>query len=87
MSICYEKIFNVSWRAANAKEVINASLLKINRLAGTYADANLGTRRFWSSSQLSDYSYSAWYAQFDIGYLYNSAKRADINVCCIIAAF
>ena len=66
------------------KEVINASLLKINGLNSAYADANFGTGDFWSSSQCSDYYNSAWRAGFGSGYLGNFySKYSSYDVCCI----
>ena len=68
------------------KDAVNASLLKINGLNGTYADANLGTGYFWSSSQRSDDNSLAWAADFDSGYLnYFNYKlnKGDDYVCCI----
>ena len=70
------------------KDVINASLSKIKALDGTYADANLGTRYFWSSSQHPNISSHVWIVEFGSGnlnydfkyYMYNS-----YNVCCIAA--
>ncbi|UTD03923.1 DUF4959 domain-containing protein [Treponema socranskii subsp. buccale] len=66
------------------KDAINASLLKINGLDGTYADANLGTG-FWSSSQHSYFNYTAWLAAFGLGNLLNDGKNIKFNVCCIAA--
>ncbi|MFC2280474.1 MAG: DUF4959 domain-containing protein [Treponema socranskii subsp. buccale] len=63
---------------------VNASLLKINGLDGTYADSNLGTGIFWSSSQYSDYNNYAWIAEFGSGYLiYHNYIYDNDNVCCI----
>ena len=66
------------------KDAVNASLLKIKGLDGTYADSNLGTGYFWSSSQCSDYGSIAWLAEFGSGYLIGSYyKNSNNNVCCI----
>ena len=65
------------------KEVINASLLKINGLNSAYADANFGTGDFWSSSQCSDYFFNAWLAEFGSGDLDHHLKDLSFNVCCI----
>ena len=66
------------------KDAVNASLLKIKGLDGTYADSNLGTGYFWSSSQHSDYTYYAWLAEFGSGYLSSYYfKNSNYNVCCI----
>ena len=67
------------------KDAVNASLSKINGLNGTYADANLGTGYFWSSSQGSSLNISAWVAGFGSGSLdgYNYVKYCSYNVCCI----
>ena len=64
------------------KDAVNASLLKINGLNGTYADANLGTGWFWSSSQFFP-DENAWLADFGSGYLFNGLKNYDNYVCCI----
>ena len=64
------------------KDAVNASLLKINGLNGTYADANLGTGWFWSSSQFFP-DENAWLADFGSGYLFNGLKNGNDNVCCI----
>nr|WP_252722062.1 fibronectin type III domain-containing protein [Treponema socranskii] len=64
---------------------VNASLLKINGLDGTYADSNLGTDSFRSSSQYSDYNNNAWLAEFGSGYLGSFSKDNNFNVCCIAA--
>ena len=66
------------------KDAVNASLLKINGLDGTYADSDLGTGIFWSSSQYSDYNNYAWIAEFGSGYLiYHNNVYDNDNVCCI----
>ena len=65
------------------KDAVNASLLKIKGLDGTYADSNLGTGYFWSSSQHSDYNINAWLAEFGSGNLYYYYKNYHNNVCCI----
>ena len=65
------------------KEAVNASLSKINGLNSAYADADLGTDSFWSSSQRSDSNDCAWRADFVIGYLSIDAKYGPYNVCCI----
>ena len=65
------------------KDTVNASLLKIKGINGAYADANLETGWFWSSSQLSDGDYVAWLAEFGSGTLYYSYKYNNNDVCCI----
>ena len=65
------------------KEVINASLLKINGLNSAYADSNLGTDSFWSSSQYAGINF-AWFVEFDSTHrLYYGYKLYRVNVCCI----
>ena len=66
------------------KEVINASLLKINGLDGTYADSNLGTDSFWSSSQHSDYNLNAWRAGFGSGNLYRRPPQQEQQLRCVL---
>ena len=65
------------------KEAVNASLLKINGLDPSYADADLGTRQIWSSSQDSVLSNNAWRADFGSGSLYGDYKYDSNNVRCI----
>ena len=65
------------------KDAVNASLLKIKGLDGTYADSNLGTGYFWSSSLHSDFNVSAWLAVFGSGNLSLSNKGYNGDVCCI----
>ena len=65
------------------KDTVNASLLKIKGINGAYADANLETGWFWSSSQFSNNNYYAWLAEFGGGTLYYSYKYNNNDVCCI----
>ncbi|UTD01954.1 hypothetical protein HRI97_02185 [Treponema socranskii subsp. buccale] len=65
------------------KDTVNASLLKIKGINGAYADANLETGWFWSSSQFSNNNYYAWLAEFGSGTFYYSYKYYDYDVCCI----
>ena len=65
------------------KDAVNASLLKINGLNSAYADSNLGTDLFWSSSQHSDCNDCAWRAGFGSSSLSSDAKYGYYNVCCI----
>ena len=65
------------------KDAVNASFLKINGLNSAYADSNLGTDSFWSSSQHSVFDNNAWLAGFGSGYLYSDHKDYNSNVCCI----
>ncbi|EPF25673.1 hypothetical protein HMPREF1221_02227 [Treponema socranskii subsp. paredis ATCC 35535] len=65
------------------KEAVNESLLKISGLDSDYANASLGTGWYWSSSQNSYNDISAWRAAFGSGYLNNSVKNDNDNVCCI----
>ena len=65
------------------KEAVNASLSKINGLNSAYADSNLGTDIFWSSSQSSYYNDYAFFADFGRGDLFNFPKYCNYFVCCI----
>ncbi|MGI5097687.1 DUF4959 domain-containing protein [Treponema socranskii] len=65
------------------KEAVNESLLKISSSASSYADASLGTNRYWSSSQSSNYNIYAWVAIFSSGYLNDYCKDGSYDVCCI----
>ena len=65
------------------RAAVNTSLSKINGLNSAYADANLGTSYIWSSSQYSSFNSSAWLADFGSGYLVNSLKYFNNDVCCI----
>ena len=65
------------------REVINASLEKINRLDSRYADTSLSTSAFWSSSQDSHIYMYTWYVSFrNNGYL-ASYRSGDYCVCCV----
>ena len=69
----------------NSQE-INASIAKIKSLPNgiNYADSSLGSSFFWSSSQDSKYSFSAWRVSFDYGSVSGQNLRYDINrVCCL----
>ena len=68
------------------KEAVNESLLKIKLLNSAYADANLGTRKIWSSSQTSGSDGNAWLANFGDGSLSSYPKNyydSNFSVCCI----
>jgi len=41
------------------------------------------TERFWSSSEQSDYTGSAWFVSFDIGDVFNENDYHDLNVRCV----
>ncbi|MGI5091135.1 DUF4959 domain-containing protein [Treponema socranskii] len=70
------------------KEAVNESLLKINGSASSYADASLGTGRYWSSSQVSIGNNGAWIADFGSGYLnLNTYSKSDYYRVCCIAGF
>ena len=65
------------------KDTVNASLLKIKGINGAYADANLETGWFWSSSQYAGINF-AWFVEFDSTHrLYYSYKYNNNDVCCI----
>ena len=65
------------------REAINASLEKIYHLNNSYADSNLGTSWYWSSSQDSNYYYYAWYVNFRDGNVDNNNKNNNNRVCCL----
>ena len=65
------------------REAINASLAKIHGLNNAYADSNLDTSWYWSSSQSSSNDKYAWYVDFGIGYVLNDIKNYNNRVCCL----
>ena len=65
------------------RAVINESLTKIRGLDSNYAGESLGTSWYWSSSQRSNYYYSAWHVGFEVGYVGNDDKYNDNRVCCL----
>ena len=65
------------------REAINASLEKIYHLNNSYADSNLGTSWYWSSSQYSNYNIYAWHVNFSDGNVDDIFKTSDYRVCCL----
>ena len=65
------------------REAINASLEKIYHLNNSYADSNLGTSWYWSSSQCSNSNSFAWYVDFSDGYVFYNPKDNSNRVCCL----
>ena len=65
------------------RDAINKSLARIHGLDSDYADSNLGTSWYWSSSQLVlDYNL-AWNVRFSDGNVGYSYKRYYEQVCCL----
>ena len=65
------------------REAINESLAKIHGLNNAYADSNLDTSWYWSSSQGSYYSYYAWEVNVGGGNVVSISKYNDRRVCCL----
>lgn len=65
------------------RDVINASFAKVCGLNSGYADSNLGTSWYWSSSQKSYYYYDAWKVNFSDGDVACYFKIANYRVCCL----
>ena len=65
------------------EDAVNVSLSKIKGLDGTYAEANLGTGYFWSSSQHSFNDGYAWLVGFGSSYLDIYTKNYNFSVCCL----
>jgi hypothetical protein len=65
------------------RAVINASLEKIHGLNSSYADASLGTSRYWSSSQYPAYYGNAWNVGFGDGHVDFLGEHNIYRVCCL----
>lgn len=67
------------------REAINASLEKIHGLDNAYADSNLDTSWYWSSSQNSYYVNCAWIVNLSNGDVGDYGKKDDTfsRVCCL----
>ena len=65
------------------KAAINASLARISDINSSYADASLGTSRYWSSSQCSGYNDLALLVYFSDGYVVGNSKYGNSRVCCL----
>ncbi|UTC45334.1 DUF4959 domain-containing protein [Treponema vincentii] len=65
------------------REAINASLAKIHGLNNAYADSNLDTSWYWSSSQRSLTNDVAWGVDFGDGNVGIGNKNYDARVCCL----
>ena len=70
------------------KGAVIASLSKIKRLDGSYADASFEMAVYWSSSQCSYDMHAAWYQGFYANdSVYNALKSINTLYVCCVAGF
>ena len=65
------------------RTAINTSLAKIHGMDSSYADPELGTSWYWSSSQNSYNNTYAWYVSFSDGFVGSYGKYYLDWVCCL----